>query len=288
MNKNFLYRTFNATILVVVMFIGVVSAEAQPNSTSEDKYVSPYSIEFTYSDAELIGDILSGERGNPKLESDIPYSQWDSEHVRKSYGAWGPTMRSYHEPESAKTATIQWKQQRLIAVARRFIGYKYQHHHIPDWQPPENWPWLAIKNSYNSKGVDCSNFTTFYYSQALGIRLNGEIVTQSKTQSAPITGTDKTIQPIVISASSDFAELTSQLETGDLLYIQSRNKVVHVITWIGKIGKSPDNNYLVIDSTGDGHLDANHVSIPDGVHLRPFTKESWYFKGFDHALRFVY
>ena len=33
------------------------------------------------------------------------------------------------------------RRQRVIAVALRYRGYGYQHHHIPDWDPPPEWPW---------------------------------------------------------------------------------------------------------------------------------------------------
>lgn len=278
-----------ALIILTVVFAFAAGALRAPIATAaENNYISPYSVEFSYSDEDLLGDIISGGRGNPEHESSIPYSEWNSSHVRSKYGAWGPPVRDYSESEFAKNRTVDWKRQRLVAVAMRFCGYRYQHHHIPDWQPPADWPWLEIKNSSNSKGVDCSNFTTFFYAQALGIRLNGEIVTQSETKSAPVIGANREIEPMVIPGGEEFEDLVSKLETGDLLYIRSRGKVVHVITWIGKIGKSPDGNYLIIDSTGTGHIDSAGVHIPDGVHLRPFTKDSWYFKSFDHALRFVY
>ncbi len=54
-----------------------------------------------------------------------------------------------------------------------------------------------------------------------------------------------------------------------------------------KTSVSPDGTPLVLDSTGTGHKDANGVAIPDGVHLRPFTADSWYFKSMSHALRYL-
>ena len=51
--------------------------------------------------------------------------------------------------------------QRVIAVALRFQGYHYQHHHVPDWDPPADWPYKESPLGKQSKGVDCSNFTSF-------------------------------------------------------------------------------------------------------------------------------
>ena len=62
----------------------------------------------------------------------------------------------------------------------------------------------------------------------------------------------------------------------------------HVIMFLGKAASSPDGTPLVIDSTGGGHVDCNSNAIPIGVHLRPFSPNSWYFKSFAHAHRIVH
>jgi hypothetical protein len=35
-------------------------------------------------------------------------------------------------------------QDRVILVASRWIGNPYQHHHIPDWDPPAGWQWHKV------------------------------------------------------------------------------------------------------------------------------------------------
>ena len=47
------------------------------------------------------------------------------------------------------------------------------------------------------------------------------------------------------------------------------------------------NYKRVIDSTGSGHKDSQGNTIPDGVQIRPFTRDSWYWQDFDHAHRIV-
>jgi hypothetical protein len=48
-----------------------------------------------------------------------------------------------------------------------------------------------------------------------------------------------------------------------------------------------DGKPLILDSAGDGARDANGEKIPDGVHLRPFSKGSWYAAHADHAIRII-
>src|SRR5205085_7626989 len=85
-----------------------------------------------------------------------------------------------------------------------------------------------------------------------------------------------------------YADCTSQLRTGDLLYIKNKEGAVsHVIFWVGPIGHSPDGAPLILDSTGTGHTDCNGVAIPDGIHLRPFLPNGWYWKSLSHVHRVI-
>jgi len=63
------------------------------------------------------------------------------------------------------------ERERVIAVAMRYIGYGYQHHHIPGLGPPARMALEGDGVGHNGKGVDCSNFTGFVYNQGFGIRL---------------------------------------------------------------------------------------------------------------------
>ena len=56
---------------------------------------------------------------------------------------------------------------------------------------------------------------------------------------------------------------------------------------VGPIGQAPDKMPLILDSHDDGMKDAMGQSIPDGVQLRPFCEQSWYFHSTSHALRFL-
>jgi hypothetical protein len=67
----------------------------------------------------------------------------------------------------------------------------------------------------------------------------------------------------------------------------TKGNVSHVVLWVGSIGQSPDGVPLILDSTGSGARDANGVTIPDGVQLRPFKRTVWYFTQASHVLRII-
>jgi len=258
-----------------------------PSSGIRESYKSPYSVEFSYPLDDLIGDIISGVRGSVYEESSLPHDRWDSHYVRTKYGAWGPPARHYPLLRGLSEKNIEWKRERVIAVGLRYIGRPYQHHHIPDWTPPEYWPWLKVGEGRNTRGIDCSNFSSFIYNQAFGYRFSSDIKAQAEQLEIRAGEGDETFQAMEIKRPANYEDFKKELRTGDLLYIKSRGEVVHVIIWVGKIGRSPDGVPLVLDSTGGNHKDCNGKLIPNGVQLRPFTEDSWYFKGTSHAKRVI-
>ncbi len=178
-------------------------------------------------------------------------------------------------------------QDRVILTASRFIGYPYQHHHIPDWDPPANWPWHKVAFGRNSKGVDCSNFSSFCFNYALGIKLDGGIRQQAARREVRGPG-GRGILAIQTIERAPYGELVAKLRPADLLYIRNdAGRIAHVILWLGAVGSSPNRVPLIIDSTGGNHQDANGVRIPIGVHIRPFSANSWYAGDFAHAHRII-
>ena len=205
--------------------------------------------------------------------------------IQRKFGAWGPEPRHYPAIDNFDTLSPTFKRERLLAVAMQLVGLPYQHHHIPDWDRPENWKPVAYGR--NSKGIDCSDFTSWLYNYGLGIKLRTGIQTQANMTSVPGPGDDGFIEARTISANS-YGELVKKLKTGDLLYITNKaGNVSHVIMWVGECGRAPDSVPLVIDCTGLGHKDSNGVEIPIGVHLRPFLEDGWYYKSFSHAHRII-
>jgi cell wall-associated NlpC family hydrolase len=263
----------------------VLAAATEKKPTSD--YHSPYKVEFTFPLEELIPDILHGNRADPKLQSRVPFGDWYSESTKKKYGAWGPPRVHHTVPAGIGSKSSEWKRQRVIAVAMRYIGYGYQHHYIPDWDPPADWPWLEVKAGHNGKGTDCSNFTTYVYNLALGLKTDSGIKQQSEMTEATLAD-GKAVKLERIEKPATHADFIKQLKTGDLVFIKNTSgNVSHVVFWVGPIGKSPDSMPLILDSTGEGRTDANGKSIPDGVQLRPFTPTSWYCKSASHVIRVI-
>jgi len=224
-------------------------------------------------------------------------------------------------PTNVTNQTNNWLRQRLVAVAASMIGYGYRHHHIPDWNPDQSWydkaPGLVSPMPLNTligQGIDCSDYTAWLYNYGLGIHLTTSVAQQANMTSVQdSTGYTYNVKRVA-DATLSFAQLLQTLDTGDLLFIagnptvskadiqnQLSNpanlQITHVIMWLGKNGIA-NNVPLVTDSHGAGMLDANGITIPGGVQLRPFnnttfpittaTKESspaWYFEHFAWALR---
>lgn len=263
----------------------VVSLLAQSPSKP---YKSPYSVKFTLSQQELLGDIDKGPRGHVQEESSVVYLDWYSPRVREKYGAWGPPARHFPAPAGLAQRSLTWKRERVIATALRFQGYGYQHHHVPDWNPPADWPWKKTGVGHNGKGVDCSNLTAFVYNLALGIKPNGDVKKQAEQMQMPGPGDGRVTHVQRIEKPENYDDLVKTLQTGDLLFIRNRSgELSHVVLWVGSIGQALDQKSLIIDSHGDDVKDSNGVPIPCGVHLRPFTQRSWYYHSASHALRIV-
>lgn len=251
-------------------------------------YRSPYSINFTWPPADLLGD-LEGERGEVRNEAEIPHSEWYAHATRQRWNSWGPPARSYPVPAGLERRSVKWKRERVIAVGLRFVGYDYQHHHIPDWNPPADWPWKHTAAGHNSKGVDCSNFTGFVYNLGLGARFSTDVHEQSEQRAVEIPSLRREVALQHVELPADYAARRQILETGDLLFIRNEagDHVSHVVLWVGKIGSAPDGAPLVLDSHGEGVRDSNGHSIPAGIHLRPYHENSWYHRKASHALRLM-
>jgi hypothetical protein len=268
-------------LFVVVLTISLISA-----ADKDTEYKSPYSVKFTHPVKELIADLEKGERGDPRRESSVPFGEWNSRDVRERFGHWGPPARHYAAPEGVLDKPVSWKRERTIAVALRFVGYRYQHHHIPDWQPPSDWPRKEGQVGHPGKGVDCSNFTAFVYNQGFGIKPSSGIKQQAAEREFPGPGDGRRTSVKHIALPESYAELVKTLKTGDLLYVRNREKeIAHVVLWVGSIGQAPDDLPLIIDSHGDDVKDSNGVNIPNGIQLRPFRDKSWYHHSASHAIR---
>lgn len=275
-------------LFMLLLAIATVIPCDQASAFDGDSYQSPYQMVFSYPIEELLAPDQYPPRNNRHLESNTPHDEWYSPRIRKKYGAWGPEPRHYPALGNYKQIPADWKRQRVLAVGSRLIGLPYQHHHIPDWDPPPSWPWKHVAYGRNSKGIDCSDFTSWVYNYGLGIKFSSAIRKQAETTQIRGPGGQGQIDVRVIHDNGNYDELVRKLKAGDLLYIRNNKGILaHVIMWVGEYGRSPDGAPLVIDSTGSGHKDSNGVAIPIGIHMRPFLKDSWYYKSFAHAHRII-
>ena len=259
---------------------------ALPRVAAQTAMPALYSVAFTHSERELIGDLIAGPRGERSRESSVAISSWNSERVRTRYGAWGPPARHYPATPEFDAKPVEWRRERLIATAMRFEGYGYQHHHIPDWEPPADWPWKPTAMGRNGKGVDCSNFTALAYNLAFGLSTTSDVDQQAERVRFTREGNGPAVEARRIEIPTSYDELARTLKSGDLLFIKNRQgNISHVVLWVGSISRAVDGNPLVLDSHGEDVKDANGTPIPAGVHLQPFRRNSWYFRSASHALR---
>ena len=270
------------TRIVVFLFALAGSLLAQ------NDYKSPYRVKFTFPEEDLIGDLLKGPRSDWKDYATVPHSQWQDPANQRRWGYWGPSIKHLSPPAGLAKKTPQWSRERVIATAMRYIGYSYQRHHVPDWEPPADWPRDPDQKTPVGKGVDCSNFTGFVYNLALGILPSTGISQQSEMTEAAGPGAGRSVPVKRIELPKSYEDFPKELQTGDLLFVKSnKGNVSHVVLWVGSIGESPDGTPLILDSTGTGAKDSNGVTIPDGVHLRAFKRSVWYFTQASHVLRII-
>lgn len=151
------------------------------------------------------------------VTSDFSWRDSLPEYKSPNYrDSWGPKPASYPAPQiPADCDSIKWQQQRIIAVAEKYIGLPYKHHHTPGF------------NDGNGQGLDCSNFTSWVYNYGLGIKINSDITKQSNTAGRLLTENEP-------------------LQPGDLLFIRTidDSRISHVVIYI-------DPNHI-IDDHGSG------------------------------------
>ena len=213
-------------------------------------------------------------------EGVVPRGDWYGEDSRRRWGAWGPPALTLAPPPGLADAPADIAR-RVVAAAKRHIGVGYQHHHLPEFDPPAGWPWHRVSAGANGPGLDCSNFTSLAFNEALGIKLPTAIGTQAEASVVAGPGGRGCATMRRIAATS-FEEAVAVLRPADLLFIRSdAGRVSHVVLWLGEVGGVPG----FIDCTDSVRRDANGSAIPTGVRIRPFLSDSWYGRRFSHAHR---
>lgn len=273
----------------LLSFSLLVSASSlQAQAPDRANYKSPYSIKLSFDVKDIAGDLYQGKRADPKEQSSADYKDWYNTANQKRWTYWGPPSRHYPAPSGLSGRTAEWKRQRVIAAGMTLVGRGYQPHHIPDWEPPAEWPSKPEKKRPVAKGLDCSNFVSFAYNLALGFKLPSAVGTLGDMTEAPGPGEGRTTPVQRIELPKDYDAFPKLLRTGDILCIKNNaGEISHAVLWVGDMGKSPDRQPLILDSTGDSGIDANGTQIPDGIYLRAFRPTGFYFKQASHAIRVI-
>src|SRR4051812_9809897 len=91
-------RTIFATSICAFFWLALPQVGMGQSAVAEAPervYRSPYRVEFTVPLAELIGDLERTERGDRRVEAEIPFHQWYSPRTLERWHAWGPPAREY-------------------------------------------------------------------------------------------------------------------------------------------------------------------------------------------------
>lgn len=191
-------------------------------------------------------------------------------------------------------------------------------------------PYMATFG-FAQPGIDCTDFSAFIYNLALGIQMHSGTPNQVSFLNAAgnATALSPTAIPYIPSinsqgevvdalffkspnmgnrnASGSLTNLTSQLQTGDLLYIGTPTKVLHVVMWLGANGtnlngtassvplviSSHDNTPAIFDTqslTTNGYPTDGKISShlpPPGVQILPFAPGNWFYNNFIVAARLL-
>jgi hypothetical protein len=266
----------------------VQAAAAAPSDLPGESYVSPYALRFSVPQPVLDSGFDASPWDDPDAESDLSFAVWEAQNAHARGAAWGPPARQYPAPGLPRRDAL-YQRERVINIAARHIGLPYQHHHLPSWRPPALWPWLPVKAGANGLGLDCSNFSSFVFNYALGLKLPTGVGRQGRVRRLAGPGGDGCLTADILRGPlSD--SLLAQLLPADLLYFQVKGKIRHVAFWVGAIGQNSDTARpvpLVIDCSQLAHRDAKGNPIPPGVQLRPFTPDSWYAAHLSHAHRLI-
>jgi len=184
-------------------------------------------------------------------------------------------------------------------------------------------PYKAHYNSPHA-GIDCTDFSAYLYNLALGIQMHSGTANQVLTNSwgdptaLVLDSSGATMTPVfyqgpnygtgTVNASGSLDSVISQLQPGDLLYMHGRGVIAHVVVWLGEYGtladgspspvplviSSHDNTPAIFDTTEidaitglplDGLID-EHLP-PPGVHILPFTPDTWFYGNFSLAMHVV-
>ena len=289
------FKTF-ATVVILAgfsLFLSCTKSSDESTPTPSGPYVSPYHLDSLFTFTDLGSDFAQRDLINP---STMDTTQWYNPEYQyyvdnRKEVTWGPWPSDFNS-EAGYPHNLRWQQQRILYVAKRYIGTYFQYHHLLQWNPPASWPWDTINKvslGHNSAGIDASDFATWLYNYGLGYHLLPKIDSQYVQKTINGYGETPVLGIIDVAKPASFDTLVTKLQIGDLIYCSQTPgsaQPVHVAIWIGKT-KPSDKYYLVIDAYDGIIKDMNNANVPQGVQIRPIDAGSYYFTCMLKARRII-
>ncbi len=292
-------------LLVALASFSLWAASPAPALPTSGNYTSPYVFSANVTDSRNFAYFNQSPRNNFKLWSTSPYTKWtDFKYIKSLDSLWGPDLIDFIAPSAALNHTTDarpdWFLIRLFAAANSIRGtIPYAHHHLQAWDVPDTAQWKNAGYA-TGQGIDCSDFTHWAYSYGLGISFDSAVIQQAQTSNARffmgpknyVTVTAQRLFDVHNGYTKDYANLTANLQPGDLLFIRGDppldRPITHVIMFLGNYATDTNHQdpFLVMDSHGAVVTDSNGNTIPSGPEIRPFRSDSYYYSSFDHVLRF--
>jgi hypothetical protein len=267
--------------------------KSSSDTTTPTAYQSPYNISTIFTQTGLGDDFTTLDKLNPSV---MDTSNWYNPNYQyfidhRNEKTWGPWPADFGE-EAGGPHSVVWRQQRIIYVARKYIGAYYQHHHLLQWNPPKTWSWDTLNPvslGHQSAGIDGSDFSAWVYNYGLGLHL--KIYVDSQYVQIQTNGYGETPYTDILEYNkpSTFDSLVGMLKMGDLIYFAKDSLTSapsHVAIWIGK--PTTDQDYLVIDACDQTIKDSKNANIPAGIQLRPFKSGGWYYNRLLKIHRLIY
>ncbi len=228
--------------------------------------------EWTYPFSCTWNSLTADFAGRDQLpQSHEPAADWYRTDAEGHYAnnGWGPaadTLPAPAIPQGAQCDPRTWKQERVLAVAMRYIyapgnplGLQYRHHHIPGWDPtvstyagaPEDNPDVDNPDGPTAwspgKGLDCSNFTAWVYNYGLGIKFGGDVHRQADGTAGLMGGRIPKQGPF---------------EPGDLIYLHPNGdagRASHVVIYLD-----------------DGHILDSRANAQNRIGVQIRDRVGWY------------
>jgi hypothetical protein len=219
-------------------------------------------------------------------------------------GSWGPHPKNFSRvvvPSGCDPT--RWQEERIVAVLERAVkmSINYCHHHCPNWDSGTmaecSSGGVTLHKKYPTRGVDCSNLSSWVYNFGLGGAMTGA------------TGAQACNPAFAPGVELDFWPYDVHLfRPGDLLYIKGSHlpgRVTHVIHWTNLTmgdgpGQIPQSTLINntpayerktalewIKAIQDHNLPV-HVIVDShygGPDYRPYA--GWYITAFSHIRRVI-